>query len=99
VTNAGPSAVSAITVTDNLPADISGAVYDESEGTYNSATGAWTGLSLAAGGRITLTIVATVDADQRGDLTNTATVATPEADDPNPGNNSDPDTNHSCWPP
>jgi uncharacterized repeat protein (TIGR01451 family) len=93
VTNAGPSAVSAITVTDNLPADISGAVYDESGGTYNSATGAWTGLSLAAGGRITLTIVATVDADQRGDLTNTATVATPVADDPNPGNNSDPDTN------
>jgi uncharacterized repeat protein (TIGR01451 family) len=93
VTNAGPSAVSAITVTDNLPADISGAVYDESEGSYNSGTGAWTGLSLAAGGRITLTIVATVDAAQRGDLTNTATVATPVADDPNPGNNSDPDTN------
>ena len=43
VTNAGPSTVSAITVTDDLPNAVAGLSYEPSEGAYLSATQAWTG--------------------------------------------------------
>ncbi|MBW7885993.1 MAG: DUF11 domain-containing protein, partial [Caldilineaceae bacterium] len=77
VTNAGPSAVSAITVTDNLPAAILSPSYAPSEGLFDSGTGAWTGIALGAGHRKTLTIPGTLDSAQRGDLSNTATVSSP----------------------
>src|SRR5205085_63086 len=60
---------------------------------YNSGTGAWTGLSLASGQSITLTVTGTVDPTATGNQSNTATVtAPPGATDPTPGNDSATDT-------
>lgn len=95
VTNAGPSAVTAITLTDNLPGEIQGPNYAVSQGSFNSATGAWTGLSLAGGGQAVLTITGTVDPNFSGVLQNTATVTPANASDPLPGDNSSTDNNPS----
>jgi uncharacterized repeat protein (TIGR01451 family) len=77
VTNAGPSTVSFITVTDALPAQIMSPSYTASSGTYNSTSGLWTGLTLATGQRLTLTIAGTVDASFNSTLTNVVRAATP----------------------
>ena len=89
--NTSLSAVNSLTVTDNLPATIQGPTFTPSEGTYDSATGAWTGLNLAPGGSVTLTLTGTIDPTATGTLQNTATVSPPAGvTDPNPNNdNSD----------
>ncbi|MDY7077535.1 MAG: pre-peptidase C-terminal domain-containing protein [Chloroflexota bacterium] len=93
VTNAGPSAITAITLTDDLPTAVQGPVYTESEGSYDEGTGAWTSLTFGAGDTITLTIVGTLDAAFTGTLQNTAIVTPTGASDPDPGNNTGTDTN------
>ena len=93
ITSAGPSAPAAITVTDNLPVAVTGAVYSATTGTYEHAGGAWTGISLGAGDRITLTITGVVSPAQRGNLSNTAAVAPADALDPVAGNDSATDVN------
>ncbi|MBD1936322.1 DUF11 domain-containing protein [Microcoleus sp. FACHB-68] len=93
VTNNGTSTVNSVTVTDPIPAGITNPTYTPSTGTYDPATGAWTGLTLATGQSITLTINATVAANATGTLTNTATVAPPAGvTDPNNTNNQSQDT-------
>jgi uncharacterized repeat protein (TIGR01451 family) len=93
VTNNGPSTVNSMTVNDTLPAAIQSPIFTPSTGSYNSTTGAWTGLTLASGQSITLTIRGTVAASATGTLTNTATVAPPSGTtDTNSTNNSATDT-------
>jgi uncharacterized repeat protein (TIGR01451 family) len=88
VTNNGLSTVNSVTLTETLPAAIQNPVFTPSTGTYNTSTGAWTGLNLATGQSITLTLNGTVSASATGTLTNTATVAPPSGvTDPTPGNN------------
>ncbi|MBP1944673.1 Ig-like domain-containing protein, partial [Methanobacterium petrolearium] len=80
VTNNGPSSIlstDTFTVTDTLPSDFTASSYTPSVGTYNSATGAWTGVTLNNGDSVTLTIVGTVSSTATGTLTNTATVTPP----------------------
>jgi uncharacterized repeat protein (TIGR01451 family) len=93
VTNFGPSSVNNITVTDNLPPQILPPItYTPSTGVYTPGTGAWTGLNLADGDTIFLTIVGTVSPGTTS-LVNTAVVTTPDAEDINPPNDRDPDFN------
>ncbi|HXI11176.1 MAG TPA: hypothetical protein VNM92_00825 [Thermoanaerobaculia bacterium] len=93
VFNNGPSTVTSLTVTDTVPAAITAPLFTANSGTYNSATAAWTGLNLAAGQSVTLTLSGTVSAGAAGNLVNTATVAPPSGTtDPTPGNNSSTDT-------
>jgi uncharacterized repeat protein (TIGR01451 family) len=93
VSNAGPSTVSSVTVIDTLPAALLNPVFTPSTGTYNSGTGAWTGLSLATGQSVTLTLTGTVDPTATGSITNTVMVSPPPGvTDPNPNNDTDTDT-------
>ncbi|MEP1059936.1 MULTISPECIES: DUF7507 domain-containing protein [Cyanophyceae] len=93
VTNNGPSTVNSVTVNDTLPTAMQSPVFTTSTGSYNSGTGAWTGLTLASGQSVTLTISGTVSPSATGTVTNTATVAPPSGTtDPTSGNNSATDT-------
>jgi uncharacterized repeat protein (TIGR01451 family) len=93
VTNNGPSTINSVTVTDTVPSSITSTTFTASTGSYNSSTGAWTGLSLAKGQSIKLTLSGTLSASATGNLTNTATVAAPSGvTDPSNTNNSSTDT-------
>lgn len=78
-----------VNVTDNLPAGFTATSYIPATGTYTSASGNWTGLTLANGQSTTLTIAGTLSAaTPAGNLTNTATVTSPTGiTDPTLGNN------------
>jgi uncharacterized repeat protein (TIGR01451 family) len=81
VVNNGPSTVNSLQVTDNIPTTILNPVFTPSTGAFSytssSGIGNWSGLSLAAGQSITLTLKGTVSttATVGSSLTNTATVA------------------------
>jgi uncharacterized repeat protein (TIGR01451 family) len=93
VSNAGPSTVSSVTVIDTLPAALLNPVFTPSTGSYNSVSGAWTGLSLATGQSVTMTLTGTVSPTATGSITNTVTVSPPSGvTDPNPNNNTATDT-------
>ncbi|MBC9932683.1 DUF7507 domain-containing protein [Chitinophaga qingshengii] len=89
LTNNGPGSMlpgDTLTLTDNLPSGFTANNYTPSAGTYNSATGAWTGLSLATGGTATLTITGMVGNSYTGaSLINTVTLTPPTGiTDPTP---------------
>lgn len=86
VTNHGPSAAAELELIDPLPAALLSPLFTPERGSYDSATGAWTGALLGPGESVTLTLAATVDAAAAGDLlVNGATVAPPAgAVDPQP---------------
>src|SRR5262249_21144159 len=94
VTNNGPSTVSSVILTDDEPAALLNPVFGTpSAGSYNAATGLWSGLSLATGQSVTIPLTGTIDPAATGSLTNTAHVAPPTGvTDPNPANNNDTDT-------
>jgi len=93
VTNNGPSTVTSVTVNDAIPTSILSPTFAASTGSYNPTTGAWTGLSLASGQSITLTVSGTVDPSSSGIISNTATVDPPaDTIDTFPDNNSATDT-------
>jgi uncharacterized repeat protein (TIGR01451 family) len=89
VTNNGPSTILGFTLTDTTAPVLIGATFGSpSMGSYNSGTGAWTGLMLATGQSVTITLSGTVPGEARGDLDNTAVVAPPpDVTDPNLDNN------------
>jgi uncharacterized repeat protein (TIGR01451 family) len=76
VTNLGPDSVTSLKLKDAVPAALLGPVFTPSTGSYDPGTGLWTGLSLAAGQGVTLTLSGTVSPMATGTLVNTATVAT-----------------------
>ena len=84
VTNNGPSTVSSLTLTDSIPAALLNPNFAPSAGAYistqvgpNTYTGVWSGLSLASGQSVTLTLTGTIDPNATGLLTNIVTVAPP----------------------
>ena len=94
VSNAGPSTVSAVDLTDSVPAGLLNPVFGTpSSGVYDPATGIWSGLSLGSGQSITITLTGTIDPSATGALTNTAHVG-PAAGvtDPDLSNNTATDT-------
>jgi uncharacterized repeat protein (TIGR01451 family) len=103
VTNAGPSNASGLSISDLVPASITGvSVTCAAIGTANCGTNAssgnsvsFTSASIAAGtgNQLTLTITGTVSAATTGNLANTVTVAAGAGQtDPVPANNSATDT-------
>jgi uncharacterized repeat protein (TIGR01451 family) len=77
VTNNGPSTVSRVTLTDTIPAALSNANFAPSVGTYDVGTGVWSGLNLASGDSVSMTLSATINPSATGTLSNTVTVAPP----------------------
>jgi uncharacterized repeat protein (TIGR01451 family) len=96
VGNNGPSTVSSFILTDAIPTALLNPIFGAaSAGSYDSLTGVWSGLSLATGQTVSLTLTGTIDPNAIGSVTNTVTVAPPPGvTDPNPANNtaSDADT-------
>jgi uncharacterized repeat protein (TIGR01451 family) len=100
-TNNGPSAVTGATITDTLPAALSGATWTCSASTGSScATPDGTGninttADLLNGGTATYTLTATLDSTATGILENVANVAVPTGvSDGTPANNTGTDTNN-----
>ncbi|MEN6330126.1 MAG: Ig-like domain-containing protein [Methanobacteriaceae archaeon] len=91
VTNFGPSSILAsdsFIVSDSLPDGFTATSWTPSAGSYDSSSGAWTGLVLASGESATLTVVGTVSPEATGSLTNTVRVTPPEGvTDTHPCNN------------
>src|SRR5215510_12833484 len=77
VTNNGPSTVSSLTLTDTIPAALLNPNFAPSVGAYNVGTGVWSGLSLASGQNVTITLTGTIDPNAAGTLANTVTVTPP----------------------
>src|SRR5215471_8891964 len=94
VTNNGPDTVGSLTLTDPLPAGAQNATFGTpSQGSYDPATGAWSGLTLASGGSVSMTLGVTIDPSATGSFSNTVTVTPPSGvTDTNPANNSATDT-------
>ena len=93
IANAGPDALTDVTLLDSLPAGLSNPVFTPTAGTYSPATGSWAGLNLQPGTGATLTLSGVVDASATGTLTDTVTVQPPPAvTDPAQGNNAAADT-------
>jgi uncharacterized repeat protein (TIGR01451 family)/CSLREA domain-containing protein len=90
VSNAGPSDATGVEVTDTLPAGVTFASASpgcvEAAGVVTCTVG-----DLAAGATTTLVVSVDVDADTRGQLSNTAGVTAVETDS-DPGNDSDTET-------
>ena len=62
-------------------------------GSYDPATGVWSGLSLAQGQSVSITLTGTIDPAATGTLTNTAHVSPPAGvTDPDPSDNNASDT-------
>ncbi|MBO9675290.1 MAG: DUF11 domain-containing protein, partial [Sphingobacteriaceae bacterium] len=95
LTNNGPSTLKStdvVKITDNLPTGFTANTFTASTGTFTSANGNWTGLTLATGQSATLTIAGTLAATASGSISNTASVAAPTGTvDPNLTNNSQTD--------
>jgi uncharacterized repeat protein (TIGR01451 family) len=96
--NAGPSTANGATVTDTLPAAITGAAWTCVGAGGGSCTASGSGnvsdtVDLPVGGTVTYTLTGTINALATGSLSNTATVTPPlGVSDPNPANDSATDT-------
>ena len=96
--NAGPNVANGATVSDTLPAAITGATWTCVGAGGGTCTASGTGsinttVNLPVGGTVTYTLTGTVNALATGNLSNTATVAAPAGVvDPNLTNNSATDT-------
>src|SRR5262249_20786888 len=75
-----PSTVTAVRLTDAVPAALLGAAFGPpSQGSYDPATGVLSGLNLGTGQSVTLTLTGTIDASATGSPAN------PARGDPPPG--------------
>ncbi len=93
VTNNGPDAVISCVVSPNIPQTFSGVTYTASTGTYDAATGNWTGIYLTSGQSITLTANGTVDPTAADPLTLSVVLSpSPGIQDTNMANNTASDT-------
>lgn len=86
--NAGPNATSDLFVFVTLPEGLTGASFTPSVGSYDSASGAWTGVELAAGEEAFLGVEAEIPLEATGTLEASVEIASVATDvDPNLGNN------------
>ena len=89
VTNNGPDTVTSLTLTDTIPAALLNPNFAPSVGAYDTNTGVWSGLSLASGDNVSMTLTGTIDPAATGSLSNTVTVAPPSGwSDTNSANDS-----------
>ncbi|NBR07244.1 MAG: DUF11 domain-containing protein, partial [Planctomycetes bacterium] len=93
VTNNGPSTISSFTMIDVLPTGLLNAAFGTpSSGTYEAFNGLWSGLSLASGNSVAITITGIIDPAATGSIINIVSVSLPSgASDTNLGNNSSTD--------
>jgi uncharacterized repeat protein (TIGR01451 family) len=93
VTNNGPSTISSFKLTDSVPAGLLNPVFTPSLGAYNSTTGLWSGLTLASGNSVTMTLTGRISPTATGSITNTVSVSPPSGvSDTNSSNNTATDT-------
>ncbi len=77
LSNAGPSAATNVSMTDQLPAGLDYVSHSVTEGSYNVSTGVWNGVNLNANEVQTLLLTGRVQAGQQGNtITNTVLTAT-----------------------
>src|SRR5439155_1111923 len=90
VGNNGPSTVTSLSLADPIPAALLNPIFGApSAGSYDPLLRVWSGLSLATGQSVSITLTGTVDPSATGTLTNTVTVApSPGTTDTDPANNS-----------
>lgn len=92
VSNNGPDSIISLNLSLSLPAALLNPVLTPAAGIYNASTGEWTGLNLAAGTQVILTVSGTVS-PAAGTLTVSATVTpAPGVQDANTANNTAADT-------
>jgi uncharacterized repeat protein (TIGR01451 family) len=91
VTNYGPSTINSFKLVDAASSYLLNRIFIASTGTYNATTGIWTGLSLAKGQSITLTLKGKISPYASGIVHNVVRVSVPTASkadiDTNPANN------------
>jgi hypothetical protein len=88
VSNAGPSTLSSLALTLALPSNLAGATISAAEGSFDPASGLWSGLDLAAGDQVFLTVSGTVGATASGDFAVVVSVSGPTGTaDPVPADN------------
>src|SRR5262245_7085030 len=94
VTNNGPDTVSSVNLFDTIPGVLLNANFGTpSQGSYDSVSKIWSGLSLASGQSVSITLSGEIDPNATGTITNTVTVSPPAGEtDPTPGNNTATDT-------
>lgn len=93
VTNNGPDAVIGFNLSMTVPPSITSVTYTPAAGAYNSGTGQWTGLNLAAGQSVVLSVAGTLSPAATGTVTVSVTVApSPGVLDSNSANNTASDT-------
>src|SRR5207247_72321 len=67
-----------VILTDTLPPQLLNPVFGTpSAGSYNSTSGVWSGLTLATGQSVTITLSGTIDPAATGNMTNSVHVAPP----------------------
>ena len=91
-TNHGQVPITSLWITRTIPAELLGLVYTPSTGSFDVASGLWTGLDLAPGGSATLALGATLSQSATGDITTSVHVNPPGLVDTVPGNNAASDT-------
>jgi uncharacterized repeat protein (TIGR01451 family) len=91
--NAGPWSVDSVVLVDTVPPGFNVFSFVPSAGSYDSATGLWTGLNLGPGQSVLLSVFGQVLGTATGSLVNTAVVDPPAGySDLVPGNNIATDT-------
>ena len=86
--SSGPSRVGAVTLVESLPPALTGVTHTPSRGSFDPATGAWSGLDLDAGATAVLTVAGVVDLAATGTLSYSAVVFAPiGTSDPTVANN------------
>ncbi len=97
--NLGPGTLTTITVSNFVSSFLTNIVFTPSQGTYNLVDGTWSGLNLAAGDGVTLTLQGTVRSNVVGAFTNSSIVFVPPGvTDPVPANNSGSDVDIALAP-
>jgi len=96
VTNNGRDTVNSLTLIEAIPAALSNPIFAPSAGAYDVGTGVWSGLSLAAGQSVSMTLGGVVNPNATGSLTNIVAVA--GTTDTNPSNNAATDTDTVALP-
>ncbi|MBT8066755.1 MAG: DUF11 domain-containing protein [Gammaproteobacteria bacterium] len=87
VSNAGPGPATVVQIIDLLPAGVTLVSAIPTQGTYDGVSGDWFVGTIPAGGNVSLTLQASVDAGAGGStITNTASVDFLSQNDPNPTN-------------
>ena len=89
VLNNGPRTLTELTLVDTLPVGLVSPTFSPSEGSYDPASGLWTGFSLPGDGSdsLLLSISGMIDPLFSGTLVNTATLSTSQASDTVSSNN------------